>query len=660
MRKSRVWMAAWVLSVCLMPLFPAAAETVASDEVFTLGEVIVSGEEQVVNLATTVTEVTAEDIKQRGAQTVAEALEQLPGVDVQKGGKSQNYVSIRGFDQSDVKVLVDGVPVHEQYYRTLDLDQIPVDSIAKITVTKGASSVLYGSNTMGGVINIITKKAGAKPSATVSGAWGDYGTERYSASVSGPAGKFNYWLGYTYRHSNGWRLSDDYDEDYWAAQYSTYTKDDGGLRDDSGYLQHTFNTKFGFEPNNDTKLYLTFDYHDNEKGIPSDGWYFDEWRQWQISLVGEHRFNDMLRVKARGFYVDHKDTLLETEWDDRDWFYKSSYDGYSVGGELQAFMDFGKWSFLKVGVSYLRDNTKQEEILAPGGSWEDAGEYESDTYSFGVEDEIRVSDWLAFTVGASYDYFDPRKASGQPVPDSVDAFNPQLGVIVNLTDSTMLHGSVGKKIRFPHLKELFSESVGGNPDLDPQETIAYEVGVSHAFNDAVSGSVAFFYNDIKDLIVRDYVAGYDDRVYYNVGKANILGVEFSLGADITERFWVGVNYTYLNTEDEELDRELAERARHRANLDMRYRFPFGLAVSTQLSYVNRYYYEKEVARRTYEWTKGTDFLLLNARAEQSLGELWGVSGKAFVEVTNLTDRDYEESGELMPGRNFLAGLSFTY
>ena len=121
---------------------------------------------------------------------MADALEQLPGVDVQKGGKSQNYVSIRGFDQSDIKVLIDGVPVYEQYFRTLDLDQIPADSIAKITVTKGASSVLYGSNTLGGVINIITKKAGAKPSATVSGAWGDYGTERYSANVSGPVGKF--------------------------------------------------------------------------------------------------------------------------------------------------------------------------------------------------------------------------------------------------------------------------------------------------------------------------------------------------------------------------------------------------------------------------------------------------------------------------------------
>ena len=71
MTKTRIWWSAWVLAGCLLAALPAmAAEDVAADEVFTLGEVIVSGEEQVVNLATTVTEVTAEDIKQRGAQTV--------------------------------------------------------------------------------------------------------------------------------------------------------------------------------------------------------------------------------------------------------------------------------------------------------------------------------------------------------------------------------------------------------------------------------------------------------------------------------------------------------------------------------------------------------------------------------------------------------------
>ncbi len=628
---------AWICLLALVLATPALATTDSvNGEVFSLGEVIVTGEEQVVNLATTVTEVTAEDIKARGAQTVAEALEHLPGVDVATGGKGQSYVSVRGFGQGDLKVLIDGVPVYEQYYRSLDLSQLSVDSIAKITVTKGASSVLYGANTMGGVVNIITKKGGAEPHAYLSGAWGDYSKEHYAFNTGATVGKFNYWLGYSYRHSDGFRLSD------------------GGKHDDSGYLQRGFNAKVGIEPTADTKLYLIFDYHDNEKGIPDMDWYFDEWKQWQLSLVGEQRFNEWLRVKARAFYVDHKDTLLETDWDPSDWFYASAYDNYSVGGDTQAFMDLGPLFFLKAGVSFVRDNCEQEEVVAPGDRWQDAGEFEADTYTFALENESKINDWLALTIGASYDYYDPREASDQPVPDSIDAFNPQGGVVVTLSDSTALHASVGKKIRFPHLKELYSKMAGGNPDLDPQETIAYEIGVTHAFSDTISGSAAFFYNDIEDLIQRLRVGR--DKFYVNVGQTKIEGFEAELSADVTDSFWVGVNYTYLHTEDKDNDRELEGRPRHRANLDMRYRFPFGLTSTVQLSYTMRQFYEDY----DYNWQQGPDFFLVNARLEQNLGEYWGVEGKAFVEVENLTDRDYTEGGYVEPGRNFLAGLRLIY
>jgi outer membrane receptor protein involved in Fe transport len=293
--------------------------------------------------------------------------------------------------------------------------------------------------------------------------------------------------------------------------------------------------------------------------------------------------------------------------------------------------------------------------------WIDQGEFEADTYSIAFEDEVKPLDWLSFVVGASYDYYDPREAGDQPLPDSITSFNPQAGLLVTLSEVTSLHGSVGKKIRFPHLNELFSEISGGNPDLDPQETITYEIGLTHAFGDMISLSVSAFYNDIDDLIdrVEDAVSGED--IYVNIGKAVTKGVEVALGADITDNFWVGINYTYMRTENKTDDpdlggRPLEGRPRHRANLDLRYRFPFGLTTTTQLSYTNRQFNDD----RYQGWIRTPDFLLLNARAEQRLGELWGVEGSAFVEVSNLTDRDYWENGKPTPGRNFLAGLNFTY
>jgi outer membrane receptor protein involved in Fe transport len=656
MSKKRLKAAAGSWLLVLLLAGPGFAQ-----EVFTLGEVVVTGEQQVVNLATTVTEITAEDMKQRGARTVAEALQQLPGVYIQAGiGKGDSNVSIRGFNDTDVKILVDGVPVYEQYSRQIDLGQFNLDNVSKITVTKGASSVMYGPNAMGGVINIVTKVA-SKPTASLGAAWGDYGTEQYSLSAGAPFGDFNAYLGYSYRHSDGWRLSSSYDSDWWfdfdAPRNNRINRggyDDGGKREGTDYLQHHINAKIGYEPNQDTKLYLNMNYFDNERGVPTryflvgrevtDRWRFPKWQQMQLSLVGEQKVNDWLRLKGRGFYVDHQDTLYGF-FGNGPWIL-SSYKNHTVGGELQAFMDFGRWSFLKIGGTYLRDHAKQQDRNAVTGAPRAPKEtLEADTYTFGIENEVRPLDWLAFVAGVSYDYYDPRKATGKEVTSSIDTLNPQGGVVVTLTESTNLHGSIGRKTRFPHLKELYSVIAGGNPDLKPQETITYEVGVTHAFSPAIVLKVSAFYNDIKNLIGRQDVPDPETAglvsIYVNIGKATTKGVEVDLGADITDSFWAGLNYTYMLTEDKLLNRELEGRPRHRANLDLRYRFPFGLNLSSQLSYVLRQYTNS--SNPIFGFHQSPDFLLVNARAEQRLGQLFGIEGNVFIVLFNVAAGVYAGS-----------------
>lgn len=643
-----------LLLLAAIPGWSAEAED--SDAVFTLGEVIVTDEQQTVNLATTVTEVNARELETRGAENVADALRLMPGVDVQTGGKGQSYVSVRGFEQSDLKVLIDGIAVYEQYYRSLDLSQIPIDTIAKITVTKGASSVLYGANTMGGVINIITKRGTAEPLTEITTSFG-VGKQNYSISHGGSSDKFNYWVNYSFRESDGFRLSDDFDQ-YGKFGIGTTTDEDGGKRNDSGYIKQSFNSKVGYTPSDDTQLYLTFNYINDEKGIPDSDWYFEDWQQWLVSIVGEHRFSKQLRIKARMYYVDHEDTLKDTDYSASDWFYLSAYDNFTLGGELQGFLDLGPYSFIKMGANFTRDNSQQEEVAAPGDAWEDAGEYESDTYSLAIEDEIAVNDWLAVVIGTSWDYYNPRKADDQPAPDSDGVFNPQLGVVISASDSTKIHASVGQKTRFPHLKELYSTMSGGNPDLKPQKTIAYEIGASHEFSDWVDGSVAYFFNDIEDLIQKTGDKALNTVHYSNVGEARIQGVEATLNADISARLQAGLNYTYMITLDKEADRELEGRPRHRANFDINYDFPFGLLASAQASYTQRQFYEFQATKKSDPiWTKAPDYFLLNMRLEQQLPTLAGIDSKLFLQVDNLTDKDYVNVGNLMPGRSFLVGMN---
>jgi len=137
-------------------------------EVYHLGEVVVSSEKPGVREVAIVNEISADDIKATNSKTLAEVLLRAPGVRVTAGAKNEANVSIHGFAQKQLLVLIDGVPYYETKYGRLDLNQIPTENIAKIEITKGAASVLYGANALGGVINVITKKPSEKLYAGVS------------------------------------------------------------------------------------------------------------------------------------------------------------------------------------------------------------------------------------------------------------------------------------------------------------------------------------------------------------------------------------------------------------------------------------------------------------------------------------------------------------
>lgn len=648
-------------------------------EVFNLGEVVVTERGEVVNLATTVTEVSHEDMVLRGAQTVAEALEQLPGVDVLTGGKGESKVRIRGFEQSQVRVLIDGVPAHETYYGTVDLGMLPVDSIAKITVTKGATSVLYGPNTMGGVVNIITKTGGPEPYTSFSSSIGNKNTKNFSANTGGMVGKFNYWFTYGYRSSDGWRMSSDFDSDDKHYGLGTSVNENGGRRNMSDYIKRVFHAKIGYEKDPDDQMFVSFDYHNNERGVPTDNdryWNFNRWDQWHVNLVREVKLTDILKVKAQGFYVKHDDKLQDASKPPdhvtkKKWFEKSKYDDYSIGGRFDTYLDFGKWSYVKAGVNYIRDNHKQQDYLDEESmdvqdgfadvGWTPEEEYEADTWSAGIEDEIHVTDELSAVAGVSYDYWNPREAHDQSPPDSVDTWNPQIGLVYDLCakGATIFHASAAKKTRFPSLFELYSRYGGGNPDLKYEKTYNYEVGVEHHVNEKLWGGLTYFYSDVEDLIDREKIDG--EWVFKNISDATLYGVEAFVEVTPMRNMELGLNYTYQYAEDEDLDRQIDYTPRHRANADLRYWFPFGLTASVQGTYSQRQY-EHDFNRKTQTETrrKLPDAFVMNCKFIQALPIVYGLGSEVWFQMRNVFDKKYDRDAHPMPGRNYLVGATFRY
>ena len=674
----------------MLPLTPPVGAQ-PTEEVFDLGQVLVLDKGETQDKITTTETVSLDDIKQQGAQTVADALEHVVGVDVRSGNKGAFSLSLRGFDQRDVKVLIDGIPAHVAYNNSLDLGQLPIDTIAKIEVTKGASSVLYGSNTLGGVVNIITKKGSATPHTSITTSFGPNQTQNYIANHGGAMGKLNYWVSASHRTSDGFELSDDFDPKGKNGTSSEY-REDGGTRQLSHYTFNTLNTKIGYEADNNSKVYLSFDYHDNEKGCPVQKyryWEHTEWKQWHLNLVGEHDLTDKLTLKARTFYVKHDNTIEDVSWDathktpdsttnkkkNKRWFKESAYDDYTIGGTLQAYYDLGDVSHFKLGASYIKDNHRQQDVfdattynvVFKGASvgTQPKEEYETDIYSFGIEDEIHfLKRWTA-KFGTSFDIHDPVKAYKNGGRSTTHAWNPQAGLAFDLDDSLNIYTSVSKKTRFPEMQELYSDLSGGNSSLKPQKTIAYEIGAKKRFNDRVKCSAAIFHNDISDRIlqVEDAVSG--DDVYTNTSETHLTGLETQVNINMPWGVELDLGYTYVRGEEKSYDKvptlDVALLPGHKATFDARYHNDHGLGLSFQAVYTGEQVdnvYDKK--KKTYNEETIDDFFVCNFKVNQVIQLSDRLSTDLFVQVKNIFDEDYEEGKGPQPGRSFLVGATLSF
>jgi len=171
-----------------------------------LGEVVVSGKTAGVEDVATVREIDAEEIERRGAKTLDEALELLPGLNVRTGGQSVPRIDIRGFRTRHTKILLDGIPINATYDGQFNPTMIPVENIEKIKVSYGGSSVLYGQGALGGVINIITKKG----EEGIHGSWQQEIGEDVSYdsrfTLSGATEKTNFFLSGNLYKTDGFQL----------------------------------------------------------------------------------------------------------------------------------------------------------------------------------------------------------------------------------------------------------------------------------------------------------------------------------------------------------------------------------------------------------------------------------------------------------------------
>ncbi len=316
-----------ILLAAAWALFLPAANVSAADENIQIKEVVVTAtrtEKEQKDVTQSVTVITAEDIKKSGATTAAEVIERTSGVELNDYGTrgSLNNISIRGASFQQVLVLLDGRRMNSSSAGGFDMSNLPVliDEIDRIEIVRGASSALYGTDAVGGVVNIITKTT-TTAETSVTGEAGSHGYQSVAVANANKMGKFSYALSAGKEKSDGFRTNSDLDKTITGA-------------------------KFGYELSQDSSLEMSADYLEKQIGVPGSEQFpsplAQEWdRNTGASLTYRTKFSKELDLRLNAY--ENRDKII---YKDPDFALDSKHVGKTTGAEAQTNWMVNSWNQL--------------------------------------------------------------------------------------------------------------------------------------------------------------------------------------------------------------------------------------------------------------------------------------------------------------------------
>ncbi len=533
------------------------------------------------------------------ANDVGKALAYTPGVfydaPIGMGGRraSNRYeptVRVRGFDLRYVPVFVDGIPVYIPYDGDSDMSRFSTADISSIEVAKGYSSVMYGHNTLGGAINIVTMKPRSEFDFMGTAGAGQDGTHELSANVGTLQERWYAQVSASERGRRYTTLSENY-----------VGKDALGKKVDSDrYLYRTkdrrFGLKLGWTPTDTDEYVLSYSRQTAKKYPGSEGdngfvptkWIWPQWDRETISFVSNTWvFDEKLYIKPRIYYDTFKNTLLNFRPNE-----SSKYDDKAFGASVEVGTTAIDRHLIKMMVSYKRETHKSidEDLLTHKSRSSRATQK---FYSIALEDNIALTDRLEAQIGVIYT---KRKADAEGIgknteslisqypaassmlAPSIHSTDYQAALFYKLTEDDTFRFAIGKKTRFPSFKESYSNYGDNekkcpkgetactpgefypsialqNPGLKPESATNIEIGYSGMPVDGLSVDTALFYSQSKNKIQRSndnwkIFPGYAVTQNENLpGKVVRKGFELGINYYLNEMIKIGGGYTYLNVKN---------------------------------------------------------------------------------------------------------------
>ena len=578
----------------------------------------------------TVTRLDSTQIEQVKPLDLSEIIRYAPGVSVTFGNKAVYSLKLRGMDEKRIVLLIDGIPVYEPYYSSFDLKTIAAEGIQSLQLTKGPSSVLYGPNTLGGIVNVITRRPSGKPELSFNATYGENNTRSLGIQSAYQYRRLAFTGSFLYQDSDGFK----------------YPNESGGnslKRTNSEYQRTNINAKVYHHPNDQTEFLFNAGIYRSNYSMPPGlldsqprYWRFKNWDRYSFNAGGFAALGKNSTLRFRSYYVKYDNTLnMFNDAAMTQQRFESTFDNavYGLFGLTDLYLNPDNQ--LKVSVTYKGDEARLQDDI--GEPW---NVYDQATLSVGIEEHFTFfQDWK-LVGGLSYDYLD--KFLGK----NTSKINPLLGVKYTPGDYLDIHVSFSKKSKFPSMRAMYSGS-SGNPDLLSESGINWELGFTYNRELLITGSA--FLTRFKDMIDSVRLPQFDfQRRYFNIAKAFINGWEMQVQKSFSF-FTATINYTYLDHRNESDNRPLDALPHHNLNFDCQI-FPvknlrlgiMGLAAS---------------ASSWYDFNTGIlldvpGYLNMDLVASYRLDRY-----EVFLKMTNLWNHfTYTEPGYPWRGRYLEAGL----
>jgi iron complex outermembrane receptor protein len=625
----------------------------------TLEEVVVTATrdvEEIRKIPANVTVITKEEIEQSHAKNTVDVLRDKVDVTVTDfyGNGKSSAVDIRGFGETgplNTLVLVDGRRVNEIDLSGVDWTQIPLDQVERIEIVRGAGSVLYGDNAVGGVINIITKKPEKSFSAKADAVGGSYGYNKESGSISGKWGPLSAILNAGYNATGGYR-----ENGFFRA------KDIGG--------------KVLYDLNEDISFNLSGGFHGDDTGLPG-GLPENIYRLHRRATTApdDHaETNDgygVLGVKAKLWNLGRIDAELSYRQRQVDDFFVSSdfkdkRDLSTWGITPKYILEKRLWNFLNkltVGLDFYRSHSAVDSESAFGPNRLKVTKESIGVY---VLDEFSILENLILSLGfrnewVIFDLFQQTPRAKDKTRDREPAYNLSLDYLFGKKSSAFF--SFKRSFRFPVSDELiqFFPVFQVNPLIKPQTGYHYEIGVRHAFTDQIEGNLTLFWVDLQNEIFFNPLTFTNE----NLASTRRQGIEAGVKAKPFPWLTLSGNYGYTRPFIRSVPfsgNDIPGVPRHKGSIGSDIQIWRGLLLNARVNLVGSRRFISDFANQVER---------LGGYYTLDLKLSYGWKGlKAFVGVNNLLNRKYAEFAVIdavgnqffyaSPERNFVGGVSYTF